>query len=188
MLSHYLHQWIHHPHLKLCWFGQHHFWIYLLLSKLSWVSCKKIFSLIYLLWALCLVLNTWHVNENDNQMHTCVSKFILTFKISVCLKLHPNIAITWYPLMFCFAPSVKIGDCALWHQKWLSMLALMPTICCTLQIVWHQSSMQKPVVRSKFYINYSLPIVCAFFFFTFSTLTVSEYIYTWYYQRDVHGG
>jgi hypothetical protein len=71
MLSHYLHQWIHHPHLKLCWFGQHHLWIYLLFSKLSWVSCKKIFSLIYLLWALCLVLNTWHVNENDNQMHTC---------------------------------------------------------------------------------------------------------------------
>jgi hypothetical protein len=26
--------------------------------------------------------------------------------------------------------------------------------------------MQKPVVRSKFYINYSLPIVCAFFFFS----------------------
>lgn len=64
----------------------------------------------------------------------------------------------WYPFLFCFTPSVKIGDCALWHQKWLSMLALMLTTCCTLQIVWHRSSMQKPVVCSKYYIDFSLPM------------------------------
>jgi hypothetical protein len=122
-------------------------------------------------WALCLVLNTWHAYENDNQVHTCCKAyFFLAFKISVCLKLkNSNVAIAWYPLSFCFSlpwfwnPSVKIGDCVLWLQKWLSMLALMLTICCTSQIVWHQSSMQKPLVCSKCCINFFFPIVCFFF-------------------------
>ena len=75
----------------------------------------------------------------------------------------------------CFTPSVEIGDCALWRQKWLSMLALMLTICCTSQIVWHQSSMQKHVVCFKCYGNFSLPIIRVFFVHWFSTLTVIEY-------------
>ena len=102
--------------------------------------------------------------------------FLLASKISVCLMLqHSYIPIAWYLVLFVSLTSVEIGDCALWRQKWLSMLALMLTICCTSQIVWHQSSMQKHVVCFKCYGNFSLPIIRVFFVHWFSTLTVIEY-------------
>jgi len=122
-------------------------------------------------WALCLVLNTWHAYENDNQVHTCCkayffwhSKFQFVWNSKILMSQLPDIRSHFVSLPWFWNPSVKIGDCVLWLQKWLSMLALMLTICCTLQIVWHQSSMQKPVVCSKCCINFFFPIVCFFLF------------------------
>jgi hypothetical protein len=55
-----------------------------------------------------------------------------------------------YLLLFLFYFSVKIGEYARWQQKWLSMPVVTLTICWTLQIVWHQSSIQKAVVCNMF--------------------------------------
>lgn len=49
-------------------------------------------------WALCLVLNTWHAYENDNQVHTCCkayffwhSKFQFVWNSKILMSQLPDI-------------------------------------------------------------------------------------------------
>jgi hypothetical protein len=85
-----------------------------------------LFSPTLYLWSQNLnLLGTWHISLK------CRSSFIIA------------------GISFYF--SVKIGEYARWLQKWLSTPVVTLTICWTLQIVWHQSSIQKPVVCNMFY-------------------------------------